>query len=211
MALLRYPRFRFRPAQSDLLHLDLWLHGENLLRDAGTYSYNPPADDGPDWNRYFPGVAAHNTVQFDDRDQMPRLGRFLFGAWPSAKAVAGPDDIGSGGVAMAAGYHDWQGAEHHRQVRVAPNRLTVVDRVAGFRARAVLRWRLPPGEWRWRDDHTLVCGPRTLTVSATVPIRERRLVEGWESRYYSRKSPLPVLEIEIGEAGTLTTEWAFPE
>jgi len=212
LALLRYPRFRFRPAQSDLLHLDLWLHGENLLRDAGTYSYNPAGDDGADWNGYFPGAAAHNTVQFDGRDQMPRLGRFLFGAWPSASGLQGPEESGEpGGVTMAAGYRDWRGAEHHRTALVTPNRLTVVDRVAGFRQRAVLRWRLPPGDWQWRDDRSLVCGRRVLTVEATVPVLGRRLAEGWESRYYSRKTPLPVVEVEIGEAGTLTTEWAFPE
>ena len=75
----------------------------------------------------------------------------------------------------------------------------------------MLRWRLPPGDWQWRDDRSLVCGRRVLTVEATVPVLGRRLAEGWESRYYSRKTPLPVVEVEIGEAGTLTTEWAFPE
>lgn len=210
LALLRYPRFRFRPAQSDLLHVDLWLRGENLLRDAGTYSYNPPSDGGSDWNGYFPGVAAHNTVQFDGRDQMPRLGRFLFGAWPDATGIEGPDSADAKVVLMAAGYRDWRGAKHHRRVRVMPDRLTVTDRVADFQRAAVLRWRLPPGDWRWADGSTLVCGPRSLTVTASVPVRERRLVEGWESRYYSRKTAVPVLEVEIGEAGELTTEWAFP-
>ena len=34
-ALLRYPRFRFRPSQADALHVDLWAGGDNHLRDAG--------------------------------------------------------------------------------------------------------------------------------------------------------------------------------
>lgn len=50
MAMLRYPRFRFRPSQADALHLDLWLEGRNLLRDAGTYSYNTESA----WLSYFP-------------------------------------------------------------------------------------------------------------------------------------------------------------
>ena len=40
LAMLRYPRFRFRPSQADALHVDLWVAGHNVLRDAGTYSYN---------------------------------------------------------------------------------------------------------------------------------------------------------------------------
>ena len=40
MAMLRYPRFRYRPGHADALHLDLWLGDRNILRDGGTYSYN---------------------------------------------------------------------------------------------------------------------------------------------------------------------------
>ena len=58
MAMLRYPRFRFRPSQADALHLDLWLDGVNLLRDAGSYSYNTEAR----WMTYFSGTVSHNTV-----------------------------------------------------------------------------------------------------------------------------------------------------
>ncbi|MGH8021487.1 MAG: heparinase II/III domain-containing protein, partial [Opitutaceae bacterium] len=57
MAVMRYPRFRFRPGHADALHLDLWLSGENLLRDGGSYSYNSEAE----WMSYFPGTASHNT------------------------------------------------------------------------------------------------------------------------------------------------------
>ena len=75
--ILRYPKFRYRPGQSDALHIDLWFRGTNLLGDAGSYSYYSK----PDLSEYFSGTIAHNTVQFDDRDQMPRLSRFLFGGW----------------------------------------------------------------------------------------------------------------------------------
>jgi hypothetical protein len=35
----------------------------------------------PNGLNYFAGTASHNTIQFDDRDQMPRVSRFLFGDW----------------------------------------------------------------------------------------------------------------------------------
>ena len=81
LAVMRYPRFRFRPSQCDLLHVDLWYRGRNLLRDAGTFSYNS------DESKWFSGTSAHNTIVVDDRNQMPTYGRFLFGMWPSAKNV----------------------------------------------------------------------------------------------------------------------------
>jgi len=40
MALLRYPRFRFRPSHADVLHVDLWVDAVNVLRDGGTFSYH---------------------------------------------------------------------------------------------------------------------------------------------------------------------------
>ncbi len=67
---------RFRPAQADLLHLELW-HGDTaLLRDGGSGSYNPPAGCGW-WTAALAGTAGHNTIMFDGREQMPRVSRFL--------------------------------------------------------------------------------------------------------------------------------------
>ena len=34
--------YRDRPSQADNLHLDLWIDGENLLRDQGTIATTPP-------------------------------------------------------------------------------------------------------------------------------------------------------------------------
>src|SRR3546814_21172555 len=89
MAMLRYPLFRFRPSQADARHLDLWLGGRNLLRDAGSFSY---AEEDGVW---FGGTSAHNSVEFDGRDQMPRLGRFLFGAWLKADGVEAVSECGA--------------------------------------------------------------------------------------------------------------------
>jgi hypothetical protein len=211
MAMLRYPRFRFRPSQADALHLDLWLGQDNLLRDAGTYSYNTD----PQWVNYFGGTASHNTVQFDDRDQMPRLSRFLFGDWLKADSVQTlPGSAQT--TQFAAGYRVGRGARHHRAVSLQAGRLQVVDQVQGFTTKAVLRWRLQPGDWRVVPSPQgleLVLGSEgvvTIGVSATVPVLRCELVQGWESRHYLEKTPVPVLEVEVQQSCTLTTEvhWA---
>jgi hypothetical protein len=207
MAMLRYPRFRFRPSQADALHLDLWLGPENMLRDAGTNSYNTE----PQWVQYFSGTVSHNTVQFDDRDQMPRLSRFLFGDWLKADGLQ-PLPDSHHATQFEAGYRDGRGARHHRAVRLHAGRLEVVDKVQGFARKAVLRWRLQPGDWRLElspQGLRLVQGSEeavTLCVSASVLVMRCELVEGWESRHYLEKTRLPVLEVEIQQPGTLTTE-----
>lgn len=207
MAMLRYPRFHFRPSQADALHLDLWLGLDNLLRDAGTYSYNTE----PQWFNYFGGTASHNTVQFDDLDQMPRLSRFLFGDWLKADGVQTLPGSAQA-TEFAAGYRVGRGARHHRSVTLYAGRLQVVDQLQGFTTKAVLRWRLQPGDWRLVPSPQglqLVLGSEgvvTLKVSATMPVLRCELVQGWESRHYLEKTPVPVLEIEVQQSCTLTTE-----
>ena len=203
MAMLRYPRFRFRPSQADCLHLDLWVAGENCLRDAGSYSYNAE----PEWTDYFAGTASHNTVQFDGRDQMPRWGRFLFADWLRLSAMSPLHEQGDA-VKVAAGYGATGTPAHHRAVTLDEARLRVIDSVSGFARSAVLRWRLSPGEWRVEGD-SVTNGRHRLTISATMPLVRLDIVEGWESRYYLEKSRLPVLEIEVNVSGEITSEYRW--
>src|SRR6266853_6044997 len=80
-ALVRAGCYTRRPFQADQLHVDLWHHGVNIARDAGTYLYNGD----PPWNNGFAGTAVHNTVTVDQHDQMRRAGRFLWVDWSQAE------------------------------------------------------------------------------------------------------------------------------
>ncbi|MEO4015018.1 heparinase II/III family protein [Pseudomonas rossensis] len=203
MAMLRYPRFRFRPSQADALHVDLWVGGNNLLRDAGTYSYNTDAK----WLNYFPGTQAHNTVQFDNRDQMPRISRFLFGSWLKTSYLE-PLQVSESGVSFAAGYKDALKSEHKREIQLSADSLTVVDHISGFKKNAVLRWRLMPGIWIF-EGNRLSCGDHVIEVNGTMPIVRLKVVEGWESLYYLDKTQVPVLELEVSQSGSLTTKYRW--
>ncbi len=203
MALLRYPRFRFRPSQADALHVDLWRKGSNLLRDAGTYGYHVSSE----WEDYFSGTKGHNTIQFDDRDQMPRLGRFLFGNWLKTEAIE-PIRMSHEGVSFSASYYDDQRCYHKRCVLLSEKNLTVVDAVRGFNQKAILRWRLSPGEWHL--EGSIVKGSKgSLIISADVPIARINLVMGFESRYYLQKTEVPVLEVEIKHPGKLFSQYEW--
>lgn len=213
MAMLRYPRFRFRPSQADILHLDFWLNGQNLLRDAGTYSYNTT----PEWMNYFGGVAGHNTVQFDARDQMPRIGRFLLGGWLRTETIYPLSDDGAQ-IEGGAAYRDAQGAWHCRRVTLSDCALQVQDDVQGFNSSAVLRWRLSPGHWTLTASRAFEDGGFAVSngdgvqmvLKATVPIVRYELIQGWESRYYLRKSLVPVVELEIAIPGSIYSHMMWP-
>lgn len=73
-ATLRALQFHSRPAHTDLLTIDIWHDGVNLLTDAGTYAYNL-ADP---WQNALAGTAVHNTVMVNGQDQMIRSGKFLW-------------------------------------------------------------------------------------------------------------------------------------
>lgn len=197
---LRYPRFHFRPSHADALHVDLWLAGENLLRDGGTYSYNTD----PAWLSYFSGTASHNTVQFDERDQMPRLGRFLFGDWLKTDWVLPLQNTDDGAI-FGVAYRDAFGACHKRTVLLQDAHMRVQDDISGLHKRAVLRWRLKPSNWRL-DGQRLTDGKYQLSITANVPIVRCQLVEGWESRYYMDITQVPVFEAEVVESCMLVTE-----
>jgi len=203
-AYLLYPRYSFRPAQADALHLDLWVDGENLLRDGGTYSYNVSEED----TAYFNGTVGHNTIELDGRDQMPRLGRFLFGDWLKAQDVV-PVHERHGGVTASAGYRDRWGASHHRQVTLGTGHLVCLDRIEGFEQHGVLRLRLSHGDWRLEGD-TISNGVRSIRITyedgTACPLN---LTIGQESRYYLLKTPVPVVEATLNQPGTVITEVRF--
>ena len=58
---------------ADMLHLDLWWRGINLLRDSGSFSYYDPAEN---WDRHFLSTAAHNTLTVGGAEQMIKGTRF---------------------------------------------------------------------------------------------------------------------------------------
>jgi hypothetical protein len=201
--LLRLPRYRFRPSHSDALHLDLWVRGFNLACDGGSFSYNTHDK----WLNYFGGVESHNTVQFDGRDQMLRVSRFLFADWLECTKL----EFNDSQSVVTAGYRDRWGAGHERTVHLLPKGgCTVVDRIDGFRTRAVLRWRLTPQTDDWSCVDGVWCsGAVSINIRSSVAAARFEKVIGWESKHYGAKTPVSVLELEVPSAATITTTFAW--
>lgn len=198
--LFNYPIFRFRPAQNDALHVDFWLDGVNLLRDGGTFSYNA----GQAYIDYYGGTQSHNTVQFDEHEQMPRLSRFLLGAWLKAENVHWDEAR----QYCSASYRDYLGCSHKREVSLSNSMLRVVDDIHGVQKKAILRWRLSPGKWII-EGNRITNHIHSITINSNTDIKRLELVEGKESRYYYQETSIPVLEIEVTSDGQITTEYNY--
>ena len=96
---------------------------------------------------------------------MPRLSRFLFGDWLKTSYIEPLSEVGDTTI-FAVGYQDGRKACHQRNVRLTENALRVVDKIEGFANKAVLRWRLEPGQWR--VEGTSLCnGEHRLTLEAS--------------------------------------------
>ncbi len=195
---LRLPGTKFRPHQADALHLDLWNGDENLLQDAGTYSY---AD--ADWD-YYPSTAAHNTVCFDGRDQMPRIGRFLYGKWLQRGEVKSGDNWTS------AEYRDDAGNSHHRHVAIESDAVVVVtDTIDGDFDEAFLSWRLPDQAFQLEGSRAV---SRRMTISIETsgyPDFDLRLETGQTSLFYLQSKEILVLKARFSGPATIRSTIAL--
>lgn len=187
---LKTPDDRFRPSQADALHLDVWHNGVNVIRDAGTYSYNANNEVGELGSTQF-----HSTVQLDDQDQMPKISRFLYSRWLSESTInvkpAAVSERAQNRISSA--YVSYMGGAHSRCVSVEAGRVQVSDDVSGAFKLGMLRWRVCPANW------TIVANELRSEV-ATITLKSDQalslsLTDSLESTHYLEIQPLPVLEV----------------
>jgi hypothetical protein len=181
---LRTAAFHSRPGHADQLHLDLWVAGQNLAIDPGTYLYNAAYP----WDNSLASAIVHNTLTVDGRDQMRRAGKFLWLRWAQAKVL---DCREQGGRVENLrvehnGYRDI-GVTHLRNVEPAADGWLVTDRLVSVGKKpasgvhgARLHWLLPDLPWSVHDEADGI----SLRVecrygTARVEIRCPAEVEGW--------------------------------
>jgi hypothetical protein len=207
-AVFRCGKLRDRFSQIDMLSLDVWWRGENVLVDAGSYLYNGP----PEWHAYFHRTESHNTVSLDGRDQMLHHRKFKNVHWTPARLLRfDASDAFALAEGEHGGYRRYPGrCVHRRAVLWTRGGLgVVVDTVLGAgRHRARLHWLA--GEYPWHHEVGVgACvletpaGPFRIMVldeeghpapgdvaqGQTAPIR------GWMSRHYAERVAVPSFAI----------------
>ncbi len=135
---LKIPNDKFRPSSCDLFHLDLWINGENIISDRGSYSYNAVEE-----TLKFKSISSHNTVQFDNKEPMPKLSRFLYGSWIKA-TESRIKSKGDDRVIWQGTYTDYYQNTHQRKVEVNFNNreVKVIDNLISYNKNfdTKLRW-----------------------------------------------------------------------
>lgn len=204
--MIRCHTYRDRPAHVDLLHVDLWHKGVNVLGDSGTYKYY--VTDNPALERYFKDIPAHNTIELDDASPLNLVSRFLWSPWPKARCIEHHSHrwIGEHYAYRRRPWH----IVHRRSIELTDARTwRIVDDLIGTgRRKVTLRWHMGEGACRLADNHhgaTLelpglrmelcVEGPSGLRVELAEGIFEPNRVAGWSSEYYGERRPRPMLEV----------------
>ena len=200
-AMVRCHSYRNRPNQADMLHVDLWWHGLNVLHDAGSFSYYDPQQG---WNDYFTSTAAHNTVVVGGADQMVKGPRFQWFRLVKSRFI---------GRTSRGHMELWQGehygyrrlasrATHRRTIcRCGEGLWLVVDDILGEGSeKAQLFWHLADGVCRMDGRTVRLCadgrevGLSVLSSTGDAEYRlERGLADkermGWQSLYYGVRAP----------------------
>lgn len=198
-----------RFGQIDMLHLDGWWRGQNVLVDGGTHLYN--AD--PQWHDHFMRTESHNTVTVDGRDQMLHFRRFKLLYRAAARMVR--FDVAPGATTAAgehSGYARFEGGcVHRRGVRLFDDGTTVVvDRITGTgehtarlhwlggpyphtadEARGAMTLHTPKG-----DYGVAVFDRAGAPLAGTVVRGQTAPPRAWHSRYYGVREDVPSLAVE---------------
>jgi ribosomal protein S18 acetylase RimI-like enzyme len=208
--MIRCHSFRNRPNHSDLLHLDLFWRGVNVLRDSGTYSYNAPEP----WRNYFLSTAAHNTVEVGSRDQMVKLGRFTWARLARARLQRFDAGLQAGVDCFEGEHYGYRRlpsrAVHRRGVlRLGDRAWLIVDDILGHRDEEVrLFWHLAEGRATLEEARLRLETPQGTMALEVLPDNgnARPVLEhgdqgsapgGWHSIHYFERRAAPTLALRL--------------
>lgn len=201
-------RFLHRPAQADMLHVDVWHDGRAIAFDGGSFSYNS--------RKRFTALSAaahHNVITVDGLEPMRKFSRFLYIPWPTGTAVS------AGRRAFRCSHDGYAalGITWIREVAAGDSGGFVVrDFIGGARGHRIRwHWRLADTTWRV-DGHNVVetRAPGLLyRISWSGPSPgTHRLIHadetsayGWWAPHYGAVQPAVALLIDLDARGDV--EW----
>lgn len=204
-AAFRCGSVRDRFSQIDMLHVDFWWRGENVLVDAGSYLYNGPAE----WHEHFFRTASHNTVAVDGQDQMLHFRRFKVLYLTKAHLLR--FEAGDRMTVATGEHYGYSRLEqpviHRRSIAMMPDGVAfVIDRLLGDAVHEVaLHWLGGPYPYEFsaRDRRLTLATPHGafgVTLFGGGPDAVIDVVaggeqppRGWLSRYYAERVAVPSL------------------
>lgn len=199
---IRWPWFRFRPSHNDVMHMDVWYKGENVLPDAGTYSYNPDEDLT---SLDLKSVRYHNTVSFDNEEQMPKISRFLLGNWLKPISIGKVDSSPEGAVTWVGSYKDNIGNFHQRKVTLIENQVIIEDTLSGSFHQAVISYNLNMDNVELEENR---CQTNLFLLTFS-PELIAEMSNGFLSQHYQAVESIQQLRLKARAPGSYTTRIKF--
>jgi asparagine synthase (glutamine-hydrolysing) len=220
--ILRCTNHRARPSHADQLHMDLWIRGQNIACDAGTYLYS-----GEDiWRNGLAHTSVHNTVIVDHLDQMKMLTRFTWTNWSHGEVLRHEENVWQG---EHDGYKRLPDPANHKRTVISLNndRWLVVDHMTATQAHHyALQWLLCDGDygvqglapgyglWLKPSDGLPSDSKILLRLGLTqdngkfsVVRADSHSTRGWRSQYYGDKEPAISVMLEAEQAKAVF--WTF--
>ena len=106
--------------KNDVLHMDIWIDGENVFSDAGSYSYNTDKN----IKKQFIGMTGHNTFIVRDTDPMPTVLNFGYTNWVKSRVVKFlENEI----ICQHEGYKKKFGVIHQRYITLNEKEIVITD------------------------------------------------------------------------------------
>jgi len=178
---------------ADALSIVLWSQGRERIVDPGTYQYA-----SGEWRDWFRGTAAHATAMVDGEDQSQFVGPFRVGRMSRTRIICDEVSGKRRVVAEHDGYRRLRDGVIHRREVTLPDehRVHLVDRFVGQGEHDVaVRFPLAPGAVSVGDKNASVRYDDgvSMTVRWDGSGWQAALEEGWLSREWYTKQPIPVL------------------
>lgn len=206
---IRCTEFRERPSHADQLHLDVWIHGQNIACDAGTYLYGGKGV----WRNGLAHTDVHNTVIVDNADQMKKFSRFIWVDWSKGTVLRLTDTVWQGE------HKSRQPVQHKRTVfYLGDDRWLVVDDLDSYQPHLyTLHWLLNDAPYTTNKNSLhLKYGASTYKIQIglmndegefSVVRADPNSTRGWRSRYYAQKEPAVSVKLETRQASARF--WTF--
>jgi hypothetical protein len=176
-------------AHADLLSPILWVNGQPLLVDSGTYIYYGP------WRNPFRLTAAHNTVMIDDREQAIPYPDFNWQEVPEAKCIEWTGQRVTGALSNAGPVEFIRELAHPH-----PGIWELVDKFAGDNEFHKFCWYFHFAESLTLHydelSEILLVEENGKPFVVVFPPKSVGLEirSGWSSQSYGMKEPNPILE-----------------
>jgi hypothetical protein len=208
-AIIRCTDFLSRPSHADQMHVDLWIHGQNIACDAGTYLYSGEGV----WRNGFAHSSVHNTVIVDKKDQMNMVSRFTWTNWSKGKVLQHNEKLWQG-------EHDsYKPVSHKRTVMsLEGDRWLVIDDLKANELHDfALHWLLNDFPYEQKLNSILLSlesgkykmqmGVLNAKADLSIVRADENSTRGWRSRYYGHKEPAISVKLETNRKEV--TFWTF--